>query len=57
MTKEESNSESLIDRQTTGEDRVRMVARQLSELRTANRIASEAGWSHVAHHARPQTAR
>ena len=47
MTEDESNSESgLIDRQTTGEDRVRMVARQLSEPRTANWIASEAGWSH-----------
>jgi len=30
----------------TGEDRVRMVARQLSEPQTANWIASEAGWSH-----------
>jgi len=46
MAEEESNSESLMDRQTTGEDRVRMVARQLSEPRTANWIASEAGWSH-----------
>ena len=46
MTEDESDSESLIDRQTTGEDRVRMVARQLSEPRTANWIASEAGWSH-----------
>lgn len=47
MTTDESNSgESLMDRQTTGEDRVRMVARQLSEPRTANWIASEAGWSH-----------
>ena len=36
----------LRDRRTTGEDRVRMVARQLSEPRTANWIASEAGWSH-----------
>ncbi|WP_348611637.1 DUF7342 family protein [Halobaculum rarum] len=36
----------LRDQQTTGEDRVRMVARQLSEPRTANWIASEAGWSH-----------
>ena len=46
MTKDESNSESLMKRRTTGEDRVRMVARQLSEPRTANWIASEAGWSH-----------
>jgi predicted transcriptional regulator len=46
MTEDESNSESLMKRRTTGEDRVRMVARQLSEPRTANWIASEAGWSH-----------
>ena len=46
MTDDESNTERLMDRQTTGEDRVRMVARQLSEPRTANWIASEAGWSH-----------
>jgi hypothetical protein len=46
MTEDESNSESLMERQTTGEDRVRMVARQLSEPQTANWIASEAGWSH-----------
>jgi hypothetical protein len=46
MTEDESASESLLDRQTTGEDRVRMVTRQLSEPRTANWIASEAGWSH-----------
>ncbi len=46
MTKDESSSENLMDRQTTGEDRVRMVVRQLSEPRTANWIASEAGWSH-----------
>jgi DNA-binding Lrp family transcriptional regulator len=46
MTEDESNAEGLIDSQTTGEDRVRMVARQLSEPRTANWIASEAGWSH-----------
>lgn len=36
---------SLLERQTTGEDRVRMVARQLSEPRTVNWIASEAEWS------------
>ncbi|WP_101296207.1 DUF7342 family protein [Halegenticoccus soli] len=36
----------LIDRQTTGEDRVRMVARQLAEPKTVNWIASEAKWSH-----------
>jgi DNA-binding Lrp family transcriptional regulator len=46
MTGEGSNSEGLMERQTTGEDRVRMTARQLSEPRTANWIASEAGWSH-----------
>jgi len=46
MTEDESNSKSLMERQTTGEDRVRMAARQLSEPRTANWIASEAGWSH-----------
>jgi len=46
MTEDESSSEGLMDRQTTGEDRVRMTARQLSEPRTANWIASEAGWSH-----------
>lgn len=38
--------EPLVERRTTGEDRVRMVARQLLEPRTANWIASEAGWSH-----------
>lgn len=36
----------LLKRQTTGEDRVRTVARQLAEPRTANWIASEADWSH-----------
>ncbi|NUE03664.1 hypothetical protein HUB97_14345 [Halorubraceae archaeon YAN] len=46
MTEDESNFEGLMERQTTGEDRVRMVARQLSEPQTANWIASEAGWSH-----------
>jgi len=46
MTEDESDPESLRERRTTGEDRVRMVARQLSEPRTANWIASEAGWSH-----------
>lgn len=46
MTEDESNSESLMKRQTTGEDRVRMVARQLSKPQTTNWIASEAGWSH-----------
>ena len=46
MEEDESDVESLMDRQTTGEDRVRMVAQQLSEPRTANWIASEAGWSH-----------
>ena len=46
MTEDESDSEGLMDRQTMGEDRVRMAARQLSEPRTANWIASEVGWSH-----------
>ncbi len=46
MSEDESNSEGLMERQTTGEDRVRMTARQLSEPQTANWIASEAGWSH-----------
>ncbi len=46
MADDESTAESLVERQTTGEDRVRMVARQLSEPRTVNWIASEAGWSH-----------
>lgn len=43
---EESAGNGIMERQTTGEDRVRMVARQLSEPRTANWIASEAEWSH-----------
>lgn len=38
--------ENLLARETKGEDRVRMVARQLAEPRTTNWIASEAGWSH-----------
>ena len=46
MTGGESGSEDPKDRQPTGEDRVRMVARQVSEPRTANWIASEADWSH-----------
>ncbi len=46
MTEDNSGSEGLLQSQTTGEDRVRMVVRQLSEPRTANWIASEAGWSH-----------
>lgn len=47
MTDDEAGSDTgLMNRQTTGEDRVRMVARQLSEPRTANWIASEAEWSH-----------
>lgn len=47
MTDHTADSEQgLLDRQTTGKDRVRMVARQLSEPRTANWIASEADWSH-----------
>ena len=35
-----------MERQPTGEDRVRMIARQVSEPRTANWIASEADWLH-----------
>lgn len=47
MTDDESDSNmGLMERQTTGEDRVRMVARQLSEPRTVNWIAEEAEWSH-----------
>ena len=47
MTGEDEDSDSgLMQRQTTGEDRVRMVARQLTEPQTANWIASEAEWSH-----------
>jgi DNA-binding Lrp family transcriptional regulator len=47
MTTDGADGESgLLERQTTDEDRVRMVARQLSEPRTANWIASKAGWSH-----------
>ncbi len=46
MFEDEPNSKSLVDRHTTGEDRVQSVARQLSEPRTANWIASEADWSH-----------
>lgn len=47
MTDDETDPDTgFVERQTTGEDRVRMVARQLSEPRTANWIASEAGWSH-----------
>jgi DNA-binding Lrp family transcriptional regulator len=37
---------SPSERHTTGEDRVRMIARQLRKPRTANWIAEEAGWSH-----------
>lgn len=36
----------LVKQRTTGEDRVRMAARQLSEPRTANWVASEADWSY-----------
>ena len=46
MTGGESSSEGPMERQPTGEDRVRMIARQVSEPRTANWIASEADWSH-----------
>jgi len=46
MTGGGSSSEGPIEHQPTGEDRVRMVARQVSEPRTTNWIASEADWSH-----------
>lgn len=46
MADQSSSPSGRRDRQTTGEDRVRMVARQLSEPRTVNWIASEAGYSH-----------
>jgi DNA-binding Lrp family transcriptional regulator len=47
MTREGEEPDSgLLEAQTTGEDRVRMVARQLSEPRTVNWIASEADWSY-----------
>lgn len=47
MADDGSDSEQrLRDQQTTGADRVRMVAQQLSEPQTANWIASEADWSH-----------
>lgn len=46
MSDEEDPSDRLRDRHTTGEDRVRMVARQLAEPRTVNWIASEADYSH-----------
>ncbi|WP_135820888.1 DUF7342 family protein [Halostella litorea] len=47
MTADEANPEwGGLDQETTGEDRVRMVARQLSEPQTANWIATEADWSH-----------
>lgn len=46
MAEDESTAEGLLERQTTGEGRVRMVARQLAEPQTANWIASEAEWSH-----------
>lgn len=47
MSENAEHSEGgLMKSQTTGEDRVRMVARQLSQPRTTNWIASEADWSH-----------
>ncbi len=46
MTEGESSSEDPMERQPMSEDRVRMVARQVSEPRTANWIAPEADWSH-----------
>lgn len=47
MSEESEDLESgFLGRQTTGADRVRMVARQLSSPQTTNWIASEAEWSH-----------
>lgn len=46
MSDADESSSRLREEYTTGEDRVRMVARQLSEPRTANWIASEADYSH-----------
>ena len=46
MNDDGTDGPTRLERHTTGEDRVRMVARQLSEPRTANWIASEADWSH-----------
>lgn len=46
MSERDGDGGSRLAEHTTGEDRVRMVARQLSEPRTANWIASEADWSH-----------
>lgn len=46
MSDDSTADDRLRDRQTTGEDRVRMVARQIAEPRTANWIAEEADWSH-----------
>lgn len=45
-TEPERSEGGLMKQETTGEDRVRMVARQVSEPQTANWIASEAEWSH-----------
>lgn len=42
----ESADKQLLQTHTTGEDRVRMVARQLTEPHTANWVANEADWSH-----------
>ncbi|MFC7044794.1 hypothetical protein ACFQH6_04600 [Halobacteriaceae archaeon GCM10025711] len=42
----ERSAEGFMEQHTTGEDRVRMVAGQVSEPRTVNWIASEAEWSH-----------
>lgn len=42
----EDRDDGFVEQHTTGEDRVRMVARQLTEPRTANWIAEEAEWSH-----------
>ena len=46
MTGGESGSGDPMEHQPMGEDQVRMVARQVSEPRTANWIASEADWLH-----------
>jgi predicted transcriptional regulator len=46
MSETSDATEGFMSTQTTGADRVRMVARQLSTPRTVNWIASEAEWSH-----------
>jgi hypothetical protein len=48
MTDDERETETdpRVHEHTTGDDRVRMVAHQLSEPRTVNWIANTANWSH-----------